>query len=36
MNHDLDVELFYTYIRPDSDTLRKVSPINLQMQVYVF
>jgi hypothetical protein len=36
MSHNANVKLFYTYIRPDSDTLRKVSQINLQMQFYVF
>jgi hypothetical protein len=36
MSHNANVKLFYTYIRPDSATLRKVSQINLQMQFYVF
>jgi hypothetical protein len=36
MNHTVNVKLFYTFIKPDSDTLHKVSQINLQMQFYVF
>jgi hypothetical protein len=36
MNHNVNVKLFYTYIKPDSDSLQKVHQINLQMQFYVF
>jgi hypothetical protein len=36
MNHNINVKLFYTYIKPDSDTLKKYSQINLQTQFYVF
>ena len=36
MSHNLNLKLFYTYIKPDSDVLNAVSQINLQMQFYVY
>jgi hypothetical protein len=36
MSHNINVKLFYTYIKPDSDALRTVSQVNLQTQFYVF
>jgi hypothetical protein len=36
MAHNLNLKLFYTYVKPDNDMLKAWSQINLQMQFYVF
>jgi hypothetical protein len=36
MNHNANVKVFYTYVKPDADTLHGYSQFNVQTQFFVF